>query len=310
MACASQKVVQAAHPQRTGPASWACVHQRRFDASRGPALKCDLSRRCRLLGRLCHTVAMLLVPSNLTIRGELRQAAAASAGVQAPNEQDHSDVDFALLRYAGGNYDPRPHGLPRLAWEIRKRTSIAMGLTVLEADPSDDQIYRQPLLVWQGDAHFAPLPQTAIDHLRQHLTAGGSLLVDVSDAGTHSPFEAAVRRELARIFPGQPVVPVPANHVVYKSFYLVDRHGGRVANRASLEGIILEGRLAVLISANDLAGAMARDAFGEWEYDVGPGGDTLREMTFRLGINWVMYALCLDYKEDQVHLPFILQRRR
>jgi hypothetical protein len=33
-------------------------------------------------------------------------------------------------------------------------------------------------------------------------------------------------------------------------------------------------------------------------------------MTVRLGLNWVMYVLCLDYKEDQVHLPFILQRRR
>ncbi len=28
------------------------------------------------------------------------------------------------------------------------------------------------------------------------------------------------------------------------------------------------------------------------------------------GVNLVMYALCLDYKEDQVHIPFILQRRR
>ena len=61
---------------------------------------------------------------------------------------------------------------------------------------------------------------------------------------------------------------------------------------------------------NDLAGAMARDEFGEWTYDVGAGGEVVREMTFRLGLNVVMYALCLDYKEDQVHIPFILKRRR
>jgi hypothetical protein len=24
----------------------------------------------------------------------------------------------------------------------------------------------------------------------------------------------------------------------------------------------------------------------------------------------VMYALCLDYKSDQVHVPFIMKRRR
>ena len=29
-----------------------------------------------------------------------------------------------------------------------------------------------------------------------------------------------------------------------------------------------------------------------------------------MGINLVMYALCLDYKTDQVHVPFIMRRRR
>ena len=41
-----------------------------------------------------------------------------------------------------------------------------------------------------------------------------------------------------------------------------------------------------------------------------PGGDTQRELAFRLGINLAMYALCLDYKTDQVHVPFILRRRQ
>ena len=31
---------------------------------------------------------------------------------------------------------------------------------------------------------------------------------------------------------------------------------------------------------------------------------------YPLGVNVVMYALCLDYKDDQVHLPYILKRRR
>ena len=29
-----------------------------------------------------------------------------------------------------------------------------------------------------------------------------------------------------------------------------------------------------------------------------------------MGVNLAMYATCLDYKDDQVHLPFILKRRR
>ena len=53
-----------------------------------------------------------------------------------------------------------------------------------------------------------------------------------------------------------------------------------------------------------------KDEFGQWDYDVGAGGEVTREMTFRLGVNLIMYALCLDYKDDQVHLPYILKRRR
>ena len=228
---------------------------------------------------------------------------------QSSNTQ-RADVQFALVRYNGGHWNPRPHGLPRLAWEIRKRTSIAIGLDTAQVDPASDAVFNFPILVWQGDAAFEPLPQAAINNLRQHLTLGGSLWVDISDAQAGGPFDRSVRRELGRIFPDQPLARIPDGHVIYKSFYLLDRHGGRVPTHAYLEGLFVENRLAVVLCANDLAGAMARNEFGEWEYDVGAGGSTTREMSFRLGLNWVMYALCLDYKEDQVHIPFILQRRR
>ena len=33
-----------------------------------------------------------------------------------------------------------------------------------------------------------------------------------------------------------------------------------------------------------------------------------RELAFRMGVNLVMYALCLDYKADQVHVPALLER--
>ena len=66
----------------------------------------------------------------------------------------------------------------------------------------------------------------------------------------------------------------------------------------------------VLYSGNDLIGAYAKDSLGAWEMEVTPGGDTQREKAIRLGVNLAMYALCLDYKEDQVHIPFIMKRRR
>jgi len=38
------------------------------------------------------------------------------------------------------------------------------------------------------------------------------------------------------------------------------------------------------------------------------GGARQREMAYRFGINWVMYALTGSYKADQVHAPAILER--
>jgi hypothetical protein len=220
------------------------------------------------------------------------------------------DFQFGLLKYAGGNWNPRPHGITRLAWEVRKRTSIAVELAVAEVDPSQDSLFDYPLLVWEGDAGFPALPAEAVARLRQHLLMGGTLLIDISDGNARGPFHVSVERELRRMFPDKALGRVPVDHVLYKSFYLVDRHGGRVPAQPFLEGMFVEERLAVILSANDLAGAMSRDEFGQWDYDVGIGGDSSREMTFRLGVNVVMYALCLDYKDDQVHLPYILKRRR
>ena len=36
---------------------------------------------------------------------------------------------------------------------------------------------------------------------------------------------------------------------------------------------------------------------------VVPGGERQREMAYRFGVNWVMYALTGNYKTDQVHVP-------
>ena len=97
--------------------------------------------------------------------------------------------------------------------------------------------------------------------------------------------------------------------MLYKSFYLLDHQGGRVLTQPWLEGQVVNGRLAVVYSQNDLGGAWARGSLGEWEYECAPGGEAQRETAFRLGVNLAMYALCTDYKDDAVHLPFILRRR-
>ena len=81
-------------------------------------------------------------------------------------------------------------------------------------------------------------------------------------------------------------------------------------SRDVLEGIVADDRVVVAYSQNDIAGAYSRDNFGNWEFECDPGGAAQRERAFRLGINLVMYALCNEYKSDQVHVEFIMRRRQ
>jgi hypothetical protein len=48
---------------------------------------------------------------------------------------------------------------------------------------------------------------------------------------------------------------------------------------------------------------------GVWEEPVVPGGDVQREHAIRLAVNIAMYVLCSNYKDDQVHAPFLMRRR-
>jgi hypothetical protein len=45
------------------------------------------------------------------------------------------------------------------------------------------------------------------------------------------------------------------------------------------------------------------------EFECLPGGESQRELAFRMGINLILYALTGNYKEDQIHIPFIKRRQ-
>jgi hypothetical protein len=209
----------------------------------------------------------------------------------------------------GGRWNPRPAALRRLSWELMQRTSVEAGNDAVPVRLSRAGLHRFPMLYLAGDGALPPFPEAELAALRRHLQYGGFLLVDSADGSDGSGFDASVRRELARLLPASPLTRVAREHVLYKSFYLLDHQGGRLLVKPWLEGQLIGGRLAVLYSQNDLGGAWARGPLGEWEYDCSPGGEPQRETAFRLGVNIAMYALCTDYKDDAVHLPFIMKRR-
>ena len=222
---------------------------------------------------------------------------------------DAARLTFAQVRHAG-RWDPRPDGLSRLAWEISKRTSIETSPAVKSIGLADPDLFRYPFSVFSSDQAFPPPAENEIAELRRYLSYGGFLLIDDASATRGGSFEQSARQLVSRIVPGAQLLRVPRDHVLYKSFYLLDGPAGRLSSTPDLLALELGGRLAVLYSGNDLVGARARDSLGTWEFEVTPGGELQRETSVRLGVNLAMYALCLDYKEDQVHIPFIMKRRR
>jgi hypothetical protein len=220
-----------------------------------------------------------------------------------------SDLIVGQLK-TNGEWNPRPNGIRRLLWEVAQRTSIEVTLDPAVVAPDDPALFRYPFVYWSGSGAQSAFSDDAVKRMRRHLTYGGTLLIDSADADPGGLFDSAVRRELKRILPREEIRTIENEHVIYKTFFLVDSQAGRTIRVAHLEGVTIEKRLAVIYCQNDLSGAWSRDAFGRWEYEVTPGGERQREMAFRLGINLVMYAMCLDYKEDLVHVPFIMKRRR
>jgi hypothetical protein len=109
-----------------------------------------------------------------------------------------------------------------------------------------------------------------------------------------------------------PLAPVPPDHVLTKSFYLMQDFPGRYAGGTlwvgATEGHVNDGVTSVLVGSNDWASAWALEAGGRAMFAVVPGGERQREMSYRVGVNLVMYALTGNYKADQVHVPFILER--
>lgn len=215
----------------------------------------------------------------------------------------------AVAQHAG-RWDVRGSALRRLAWELQRRTSVEV---VLEARPvalDSPRLFETPFLYLSSDGELPRLKDAEVENLRRYLTFGGFLLADANDASDGAGFDASFRRELARVLPQQQLAPLPSTHVVFKSFFLLDAAPGRVLNKPVLEAVQLNKRAAVMYSQNDVLGALSRDDGGGHEYDVVPGGERQRELATRLAINIVMYALCLDYKDDAVHLPLIMNRRR
>lgn len=217
-------------------------------------------------------------------------------------------VHLAVLNLTPDDMETRLRGISTLIVETIKRTNIDINSSP-EFVSLGGKIFNYPFILITGDSSFS-LNDEKRRILRDYLQMGGTLFIDNSGGVKGNSFDRAIRREIKNIFPEKDLEPVPQSHVLFRTFYLLKNPTGRVIAQSYLEGINISGRYAVIYSLNDLFGALARNKEGGWLFDVYPGDERQREFAIRLGVNILMYALTLDYKDDKVHQPFIIRRER
>jgi Domain of unknown function (DUF4159)/Aerotolerance regulator N-terminal len=220
-------------------------------------------------------------------------------------------------------------GLQGLTLFLAQRTALEPGEPVA-LDPARDELSFFPLIYW-AISPSAPKPTAAVlTKIDAYMKRGGTVLFDTRDAidsppgeggDTQGPGMVALRSILASLDVPE-LEPVPPNHVLTKTFYLLREFAGRFtegrlwveaqpadseenADRPARAG---DGVSSILITSNDFAGAWAMRPDGEAMLPMVPGEPRQRELAFRAGVNIVMYALTGNYKADQVHIPALLER--
>ncbi|MCC0053426.1 MAG: DUF4159 domain-containing protein [Rhodobiaceae bacterium] len=217
-------------------------------------------------------------------------------------------------------------GLTGLSQALAERTALEPG-TPVGVNLATDELAFFPLVYWAIDPDMPAPEEEVIARIDAYLKNGGTILFDTRDAiagaaeiGGASAGQAWMRRVLGGL--NLPALePVPADHVVTKSFYLLQEFPGRFeggplwAEQTERDPDAdprpvgnADGVSSVLITANDFAAAWAVDGNGQPEFPMSSGNEWQREIAVRVGINIVMYTLTGNYKADQVHIPALLER--
>jgi len=317
----------------------------------------EMARETALKGWLLGGALMLLMLDILAVlalssrlRGPRAGVAAAVlglalAGLPTPPQAQEDEAappvseDFAVAATSNVVLAYVETGIPRvdemseaglygLSNTLFQRTSIEPSMP-MGVDPETDELAFFPFLYWPVTADQDLPSRAAYAKLNRYLRTGGMILFDTRDAdlarfGSSSP-EGQRLQAIARGLDIPPLEPIPQDHVLTRTFYLLQDFPGRHATRdvwveaappdaQAAEGMpfrdLNDGVTPVVIGGNDWAAAWATDETGAPLVPIGRGmaGERQREIAMRFGVNLVMHVLTGNYKSDQVHVPALLDR--
>jgi hypothetical protein len=222
--------------------------------------------------------AAALLLSGLVVTGSAAAqgpAAAASAGARMTIGRLHYD--------GGGDWYANPSSLPNLLEAIRTRTRLRVAPEERVVTLRDDDLWNLPYLYMTGHGNVRWSEEDLVT-LRRYLRQGGFLHAD-----DNYGMDASLRRELARLFPGEKLIEVPLDHPIYRLVYdfpkgipKIHEHDKKPAQGF---GIFLDRRLVVFYSYQT-------DLGDGWEdFEVHRDPPAKHEAALRMGVNLFAYAV-------------------
>ena len=180
-------------------------------------------------------------------------------------------------------------GLQGLGRVLETRTAVEPGEPAA-VDITKDEIAFYPVLYWPVLASAEALPDPIIAKIDAYMKEGGLIIFDTRDYGQGGSSTlplagkdgTALERLLSKL-DVPPLEPVPENHVVTKSFYLLRSFPGRWDDgQLWVEAIphedneahkarVSDGVTSIMITSNDLAAAWALDDRGRPLYPLRSG---------------------------------------
>jgi hypothetical protein len=202
-------------------------------------------------------------------------AAAAPAGAFMTIGRLHYD--------GGGDWYANPSSLPNLLEAICTRTTLRVAPQERVVTLRDDDLWNLPYIYMTGHGNVRFSDDDLVT-LRRYLRQGGFLHAD-----DNYGMDASIRRELARLFPGEDLVEVPLDHPIYRLIYdfpkgipKIHEHDKKPAQGF---GIFLDRRLVVFYSYQTDLG----DGWEDPEVHRDP--PEKREAALRMGVNLFAYAV-------------------
>ncbi len=225
-----------------------------------------------------------------------RQAAAAIA--------ERGLLQIAKLRHNGG-WDTAPKAVKNLLIALNETVGVAAS-TQSEAIPITlEEMKRFPLVYMHGRHRFQLQPAQQ-DALRDYLSRGGVLLADACCGS--SKFDRGFRDLVKQLYPDKELVQIPADHELFSEtvgHQIKDVRRHRLVPSPKnatlelkeevgpplLEGIEIDGRLAIIYSRYDISCALEHQASLSCDGYV-------EEDAAKLAINMVLYAMLQSYSGE------------